>query len=50
METLLEALIRFYQVELRSPITSGLTVKAGVDTGGKAPNAGDVRRTFPYLP
>jgi len=50
METLLEALIRFYAVDVRKPVASDSTVNSGVGAEDKVPSARDLRRTFPYLP
>jgi hypothetical protein len=50
METLLEALIRFYALEVRKPVAIDSTVNAGVEGEAEVPSARDLRRTFPYLP
>lgn len=50
METLLDALIRFYAVDVRKPVATDSTVNTGVEARDKVPTARDLRRTFPYLP
>lgn len=50
MESLLDALIRFYEVDVRKPVVTDSTVKTGVEAKDKVPTARDLRRTFPYLP
>lgn len=50
METLLDALIRFYAVDVRKPVATDSTVKTGDEAEDKVPSAKDLRRTFPYLP
>lgn len=48
MESLLQALVRFYEVEVRKPAATVSTVKTGAKD--KVPSAKNLRRTFPYLP
>lgn len=50
MESLLRALVRFYEVDVRKPVATDSTVKTGGGAGDKVPSAKDLRRTFPYLP
>jgi hypothetical protein len=50
METLLEALIRFYAVDVRNRVATDSTVKTGVESEDQVPGVQDLRRTFPYLP
>jgi hypothetical protein len=49
METLLDALVRFYAMEVRKPVATD-SAKTGDEAEDKVPSARDLRRTFPYLP
>jgi hypothetical protein len=50
MKSLLDALIRFYAVDVRKPVATESTVNPGIEARDKVPTARDLRRTFPYLP